>query len=154
MDNKCNYGKTGSCKKGKRSISDKPKQPQRGLGVAQLEKIRMQNEIMANYIPSCQPPYQNGFEIGYVDASRRDSLYGGSHQRTAIRSSVHGEAVSFSHNVIGQQNEALPLFAQSLEDSMQWKTNYNYQASSMYYHCYQDSSKENQEVDLELRLAL
>jgi hypothetical protein len=63
MDNKCNYSKTGSCRKGKRSIYDKPKQPQRGLGVAQLEKLRMQNEIMANYIPSCQSPYQNGFEV-------------------------------------------------------------------------------------------
>ncbi|KAJ1685078.1 hypothetical protein LUZ63_016468 [Rhynchospora breviuscula] len=153
MDNKYNNGKTGSCRKGKRNGSDKPKQPQRGLGVAQLEKIRMQNEIIANYVPSYQTPYQNGFEVGYVDASRTDTWYGGSHQSAVIRSSDHGEPVSFAHNVNGQPNVALPLFAQSLEDSMQWKRNYNYQAPSMCYHYYNDSM-DTQEVDLELRLAL
>jgi hypothetical protein len=38
-------------KRGKRGSSsgDKPRQPQRGLGVAQLEKIRLQSE-MAEYL--------------------------------------------------------------------------------------------------------
>ncbi|KAF8726672.1 hypothetical protein HU200_019136 [Digitaria exilis] len=44
-------------KKGANSSSDKPRQPQRGLGVAQLEKIRIQSE-MAEYLhhPLGQPP--------------------------------------------------------------------------------------------------
>ncbi|KAJ0745563.1 putative SPEAR family protein [Helianthus annuus] len=34
-----------SSRKGKKSGSDKPKQPQRGLGVAQLEKIRLHSQM-------------------------------------------------------------------------------------------------------------
>ncbi|OEL28832.1 hypothetical protein BAE44_0010149 [Dichanthelium oligosanthes] len=44
-------GRSSGSRKGKRggnSSSDKPRQPQRGLGVAQLEKIRIQSE-MAEY---------------------------------------------------------------------------------------------------------
>jgi hypothetical protein len=46
-------GRSSGSRKGKRtgssSSSDKPRQPQRGLGVAQLEKIRIENE-MAQYL--------------------------------------------------------------------------------------------------------
>ncbi|OVA08585.1 hypothetical protein BVC80_209g331 [Macleaya cordata] len=45
-------GRSGSSKKGKKSNSDKPKQPQRGLGVAQLEKIRLHHQMGCSYIPS------------------------------------------------------------------------------------------------------
>lgn len=46
-----------SAKKGKnKSSSDKPRQPQRGLGVAQLEKIRLHTQ-MATVFPN--PPYQH-----------------------------------------------------------------------------------------------
>ncbi|KAF8407078.1 hypothetical protein HHK36_006203 [Tetracentron sinense] len=38
-------GRSGSSRKGKKINSDKPKQPQRGLGVAQLEKIRIHNQM-------------------------------------------------------------------------------------------------------------
>ncbi|XP_043707168.1 protein SPEAR3-like [Telopea speciosissima] len=46
-------------RKGKKSNnSDKPKQPQRGLGVAQLEKIRLHNQMSCNYLPnSLHNPY-------------------------------------------------------------------------------------------------
>ncbi|KAK0572188.1 hypothetical protein LWI29_027515 [Acer saccharum] len=43
---------SSSSRKGKKSNSDKPKQPQRGLGVAQLEKIRLHGQIASNYHPS------------------------------------------------------------------------------------------------------
>ena len=36
--------------------ADKPKQPQRGLGVAQLEKIRLQSEMAEYFHPLGQPP--------------------------------------------------------------------------------------------------
>lgn len=46
-------------KRGKnKNSSDKPKQPQRGLGVAQLEKIRLHSEFNCNSFdtyPSCHP---------------------------------------------------------------------------------------------------
>ncbi|WCJ42517.1 Protein SPEAR3 [Euphorbia peplus] len=36
---------SSSSRKGKKSNSDKPKQPQRGLGVAQLEKLRLHGQL-------------------------------------------------------------------------------------------------------------
>ncbi|XP_058075610.1 protein SPEAR1-like [Magnolia sinica] len=45
-------GRSGSSRKGKKSNQDKPKQPQRGLGVAQLEKIRLRNQMGCCYLPS------------------------------------------------------------------------------------------------------
>ncbi|KAL3839894.1 hypothetical protein ACJIZ3_024485 [Penstemon smallii] len=51
---------SSSSRKGKKGInSDKPKQPQRGLGVAQLEKIRLHTQLGGsnNYLPSLHNPY-------------------------------------------------------------------------------------------------
>ncbi|KAJ8638144.1 hypothetical protein MRB53_012411 [Persea americana] len=45
-------GRSGSSRKGKKSNSEKPKQPQRGLGVAQLEQIRLRNQMGCCYLPS------------------------------------------------------------------------------------------------------
>ncbi|KAE8712562.1 TMEM protein [Hibiscus syriacus] len=45
-------GGGGSSRKVKKSNSDKPKQPQRGLGVAQLEKIRLHEQMGCAYHPS------------------------------------------------------------------------------------------------------
>ncbi|KAL5976845.1 hypothetical protein ACLOJK_021179 [Asimina triloba] len=45
-------GRSGSSRKGKKSNPDKPKQPQRGLGVAQLEKLRLENQMGGCYLPS------------------------------------------------------------------------------------------------------
>lgn len=49
--------RSGSSRKGKKSNSDKPKQPQRGLGVAQLEKIRLHSQMGCSYMPSLHGPY-------------------------------------------------------------------------------------------------
>ncbi|GLU09903.1 hypothetical protein SLE2022_267380 [Rubroshorea leprosula] len=53
---------TGSSRKGKKN-SDKPKQPQRGLGVAQLEKIRLHGQMgCSSYqYPPLPSPYPNNF---------------------------------------------------------------------------------------------
>ena len=53
--------RSGSSRKGKKSSSDKPKQPQRGLGVAQLEKIRLHSQLGCNYLPSLHGPYPTTF---------------------------------------------------------------------------------------------
>ncbi|KAL1559835.1 protein SPEAR1-like isoform X2 [Salvia divinorum] len=53
---------SSSSRKGKKSGSDKPKQPQRGLGVAQLEKIRLHSQLGCTYLPSLQHnPYASNF---------------------------------------------------------------------------------------------
>ncbi|XP_022731709.1 protein SPEAR3-like [Durio zibethinus] len=48
-------GSSSSSRKGKKSNPDKPKQPQRGLGVAQLEKIRLHGQMGSSYHPSPYP---------------------------------------------------------------------------------------------------
>ncbi|PIN08464.1 hypothetical protein CDL12_18955 [Handroanthus impetiginosus] len=53
---------SSSSRKGKKGSSDKPKQPQRGLGVAQLEKIRLHSQLGCNYLsPPVQNPYASNF---------------------------------------------------------------------------------------------
>ncbi|KAI4350829.1 hypothetical protein L6164_005240 [Bauhinia variegata] len=54
-------GSGSSSRKGKKNNSDKPKQPQRGLGVAQLEKIRLHGQVASGYHPSVHPPYPSSF---------------------------------------------------------------------------------------------
>ncbi|KAL9440672.1 hypothetical protein AB3S75_019356 [Citrus x aurantiifolia] len=52
---------SSSSRKGKKSNSDKPKQPQRGLGVAQLEKIRLHGQMACNNYH----PITNSFHTPY-----------------------------------------------------------------------------------------
>ncbi|KFK40378.1 hypothetical protein AALP_AA3G365700 [Arabis alpina] len=53
-------------RRGKKNGSDKPKQPQRGLGVAQLEKIRLHGEMSCNsYNPSLYPQEDVRMQGGY-----------------------------------------------------------------------------------------
>lgn len=52
---------SSSSRKGKKSNSEKPKQPQRGLGVAQLEKIRLTGQMC--HPNSLQTPYSTNFNI-------------------------------------------------------------------------------------------
>ncbi|XAR53358.1 hypothetical protein NMG60_11021890 [Bertholletia excelsa] len=47
----------GPPRRGKKGNSDKPKLPQRGLGVAQLEKIRIQSQMGSPYLPPFYPSY-------------------------------------------------------------------------------------------------
>ncbi|XWS69916.1 hypothetical protein CRYUN_Cryun03dG0004400 [Craigia yunnanensis] len=54
-------GGSSSSRKGKKSNSDKPKQPHRGLGVAQLEKIRLHGQMGCSYHPSLHGPYPGNF---------------------------------------------------------------------------------------------
>ena len=57
-----NNERGGSSRKGKKSNSDKPKQPQRGLGVAQLEKIRLHGQMASDYHLSLhRTPYPTTF---------------------------------------------------------------------------------------------
>ncbi|KAK8513811.1 hypothetical protein V6N13_002528 [Hibiscus sabdariffa] len=49
-------------RKGKKSNSDKPKQPQRGLGVAQLEMIRLYGQTGCSYHPSLHGLFPANFK--------------------------------------------------------------------------------------------
>ena len=62
MGNERGSGSSSSSRKSKKNNSDKPKQPQRGLGVAQLEKIRLHGQMgCATYHPSLHGPYPTNF---------------------------------------------------------------------------------------------
>ncbi|KAL2321303.1 hypothetical protein Fmac_030272 [Flemingia macrophylla] len=52
-----------SSRKGKKNNQDKPKQPQRGLGVAQLEKIRLHGQMACSgyHPPPLHSPYPSSF---------------------------------------------------------------------------------------------
>ncbi|GMJ07414.1 TCP Interactor containing EAR motif protein 2 [Hibiscus trionum] len=55
-------GGSSSTRKGKKGGSEKPKQPQRGLGVAQLEKIRLHGQMASGYqLPLHHGPYPPNF---------------------------------------------------------------------------------------------
>lgn len=47
---------SSSSRKGKKNNSEKPKQPQRGLGVAQLEKLRLHGQMACAHHPSLHAP--------------------------------------------------------------------------------------------------
>uniref|UniRef100_A0A2N9H1V9 Uncharacterized protein n=1 Tax=Fagus sylvatica TaxID=28930 RepID=A0A2N9H1V9_FAGSY len=65
LGNERGSGSSSSSRKSSRkNNSDKPKQPQRGLGVAQLEKIRLHGQAQmgcATYHPSLHGPYPTNF---------------------------------------------------------------------------------------------
>lgn len=63
-------GGSSSSRKGKKSSSssDKPKQPQRGLGVAQLEKIRLHTQMGCAYNNIIPPnyPFTNSIQVSLL----------------------------------------------------------------------------------------
>ncbi|XP_019418425.1 PREDICTED: protein SPEAR3-like [Lupinus angustifolius] len=61
MGNERGNGSSNSSRKGKKNNQDKPKQPQRGLGVAQLEKIRIHGQIASGYHPPQHGSYPSTF---------------------------------------------------------------------------------------------
>ncbi|XP_062185716.1 protein SPEAR3-like [Phragmites australis] len=90
-----NNGRSSGSRKGKRGCgsggADKPKQPQRGLGVAQLEKIRLQSEMAEYFHPLGQPPIliQRTGSLNLEDARAPTSSLSSSPS-----SSLHATAVS------------------------------------------------------------
>ncbi|TKY60866.1 hypothetical protein E2542_SST17969 [Spatholobus suberectus] len=76
---------SSSSRKGKKNNTDKPKQPQRGLGVAQLEKIRLHGQMACGYHPSLHGPYPSNFnnedprvQIAYASVPSSSSSYSSS----------------------------------------------------------------------------
>ncbi|GJM89718.1 hypothetical protein PR202_ga05931 [Eleusine coracana subsp. coracana] len=103
-------GRSVNSRKGKRSgnsSSEKPRQPQRGLGVAQLEKIRIESE-MAEYLhhPLGHPPsiHRTG-SFNWEDARLAHSLppspSSSFHANTSVSSSypVHRPNLAVQHAV-------------------------------------------------------
>ncbi|ONK69105.1 uncharacterized protein A4U43_C05F19410 [Asparagus officinalis] len=142
-----NNGRSGSSRKGKKNTSEKPKQPQRGLGVAQLEKIRLHNQ-MASYLPSLNhPPFHNKMGFGDVDQRRDIGNSGFQSGSTARQFSSH-----MAHHW-GQQTMTLPLLEQNNEDVVQKKRRHD-RCHSMSSMSQNSDTSDTQELDLELKLSL
>ncbi|CAJ2636753.1 unnamed protein product [Trifolium pratense] len=169
-----------SSRKGKKNNQDKPKQPQRGLGVAQLEKIRLHGEMAYGYHPPLHNPYPSNFinedpRIQTPYSSIPSSSFSYSSSSTSYTTShgfqpnimmglpqYEGSTIAFGDsqpidstrswehaNAIVQSNTTKPLL--SLYDSQYIDTKKHRSGSTSSQN---SESSDNQEPDLELRLAL
>ncbi|KAK6137040.1 hypothetical protein DH2020_029217 [Rehmannia glutinosa] len=124
---------SSSSRKGKKNGSDKPKQPQRGLGVAQLEKIRLHNQLGCAYLPSVHNnPYASNFI--QEDICRLQTAHSSSSSSFSYSpSSSPSYAFQGQRGLMGSLNnkkEAMDFMGQNSESS------------------------SSQEIDLELRLSI
>ncbi|PIN12297.1 hypothetical protein CDL12_15092 [Handroanthus impetiginosus] len=173
---------SSSSRKGKKGNSDKPKQPQRGLGVAQLEKIRLHGQLASNYLNPysanfsqedmrMQTPYSSS-SSSFSYSSSSSSPYGfqGPHgvmmglpdmDKTNIRYGDHNQSSSIArwHNAeMGTQHSVdpsmtRPFFEPGIEGSMNKKKKKNKNENQMGSSGDQNSeSSSSQDIDLELRL--
>ncbi|XP_073051439.1 protein SPEAR3-like [Primulina eburnea] len=169
---------SSSSRKGKKNGSDKPKQPQRGLGVAQLEKIRLHSELGPNYPPpahnpyaqsfsqedmrsrssytssSSPPPYgfpgAHGVRTPFQDSDRANIRYGESQQGHVARWPPGNAGVEHLHFV--QPSMTTRSF---LDPNIERPYNMNDEkdrGDSLAYSNKNSESSGSQDIDLELRL--
>ncbi|KAM0944601.1 putative SPEAR family protein [Dioscorea sansibarensis] len=162
---------SSSSKKGKSSKTslEKPKQPQRGLGVAQLEKIRLHNQFMANYnhlhnsLHSSFHHNTKQDEVVTVDhvtfsTSSSSSLFG--FQSSTMMEFGESEpnnryCQSTSRNIMTQNNARMPVTLPLLDQTMEWtKRRHDRSHSTGSMSQNSDNSSGSQELDLELRLSI
>ncbi|XP_050378469.1 protein SPEAR1-like isoform X3 [Argentina anserina] len=86
---------SSSSRKGKKGNSDKPKQPQRGLGVAQLEKIRLHGQM--GYM---NPYPTNNFITNQVEDTRVQAATYSSSFATSQSSSSPSVSYGFQPNTM------------------------------------------------------
>ncbi|KVI11584.1 protein SPEAR3-like isoform X1 [Cynara cardunculus var. scolymus] len=164
-----------SSRKGKKSNSDKPKQPQRGLGVAQLEKIRLHSQlgfhptnlhpqedirIPTAYSPSSSfsytspsptyntPQGQQNIMMGMGELERSNMVYGLSQPSGDPRWNASNPMFEAEH--FAQPGITRHLFQIEVEDSLRKKK----RSDSMGSSSQNSDSNGSQELDLELRLSL
>ncbi|KAJ3670754.1 hypothetical protein LUZ60_008180 [Juncus effusus] len=168
--NNFGWGSSGSPSSSKRGKRDKQRQPQRGLGVAQLEKIRIQSEMAEYNLPSIQSPFSNlnmsdtmittsvSLAPSSIFAVRpnitmpldgRDTFYSQAQTTSpTVRPLAGTPSNIYPPNICSHPTVTLPLFEGEREDYMRyhgrrWSTDTNSQKSD---------SSETQDLDLELKL--
>ncbi|KAJ7969575.1 Protein SPEAR3 [Quillaja saponaria] len=174
---------SSSSRKGKKNNSDKPKQPQRGLGVAQLEKIRLHGQVACAYqYPINYPSNFNNEDLRFQTAystipasssSRSSSASYGcfppnvvmglpEYERTSIKygadhtPSTHTARWDSSNGFVEPQPFVQPSMTKhliNLHDS-QHKNMKKHRSNSMGSNSQNSKSSDSQELDLELRLSL
>ncbi|XP_008675200.1 protein SPEAR3 isoform X3 [Zea mays] len=145
-------GRSSGSRRGKRGGggggTDRPKQPQRGLGVAQLEKIRLQSEMVEYFHPLGQHPsliHRTG-SLSLMPYGERDVRYS-EFQAPIIRSPSSSAVHGTPHYAQHPNNITLSLFEP--QESARLKGHHDRSQSA-------DSTSLNsddpQDVDLELKL--
>ncbi|KAL4303720.1 hypothetical protein GQ457_10G000600 [Hibiscus cannabinus] len=168
-------------RKGKKSNSDKPKQPQRGLGVAQLEKIRLHEQMTCTFHP--HPPLPNLEDIrvqqqqtaayssssfSYSSSSPTSSASYGFHPSIMMGLGEYDQRANISYGdsqpstaaswnqgsgILDSQHYAQPNMARQLLNA-ETKKSKKHRSSSLGSSSHNSESSETQELDLELRLSL
>ncbi|KAG2599769.1 protein SPEAR3-like isoform X3 [Panicum virgatum] len=129
--------------------ADKPKQPQRGLGVAQLEKIRLQSEMAEYFHPLGQPPsliHRTGSLNLTAYGERGGDLRYGEFQAPIIRS-PSSSAIYGAPHYAHPNNITLPLFEPQESTRLRGHHDRSRSADSTSMN-----SDDPQDVDLELKL--
>ncbi|XP_020547340.1 protein SPEAR1-like isoform X3 [Sesamum indicum] len=144
---------SSSSRKGKKGSSDKPKQPQRGLGVAQLEKIRLHSQLGSNYLPPVHNPYAPSFsQMGLPDLDRTNIRYGDTQSSSTISRWHSGNAGLGTQHFVEPSLTTRPFFQPTIEGSI----NKNKQDGNnpMGSSSQNTESSSSEDIDLELRLSL
>ncbi|KAG7021293.1 Protein SPEAR3, partial [Cucurbita argyrosperma subsp. argyrosperma] len=128
---------------------EKPKQPQRGLGVAQLEKIRLHGEMgCAGY-----GHFYPNLSAGMGEYERGSFRYGDSQPTTtSIRWNMSNTTLETQH--FGEPNMTGHLSNPRVLDSMYKNMNTKYGSDSIGSSSQNSESSESHELDLELRLSI
>ncbi|XP_076938397.1 protein SPEAR1-like [Bidens hawaiensis] len=126
-------------RKGKKSSSNRPKQPQRGLGVAQLEKTRLRNQVALH-------PINSSPQMSMGELERSNMIDGLSQPRSNLKGNANN--VTFEAEHYAQPGITRNLFQAEVEDSLRKAKGSDSMGSTS---CISDSSG-SQELDLELRL--
>ncbi|KAL8094037.1 protein SPEAR1-like [Apium graveolens] len=96
---------SSSSRKGKKNGSDKPKQPQRGLGVAQLEKIRLHSQMSRGFISP--NPLQTPYPVTNYPIQEDVRMHTAAYQSSSSFS--YPTASSTSYGFHGAQNMMMGL---------------------------------------------
>ncbi|KAG6599460.1 Protein SPEAR1, partial [Cucurbita argyrosperma subsp. argyrosperma] len=137
---------------------EKPKQPQRGLGVAQLEKIRLHGEMGCAAYGHPYPNLSASDDMRIETASssspsygfRQNFMgYGDSQPTTSLRWDPTHTFLETQH--FGQPNMTGHLFNTHVQDSIHGNINVKYGGDSMRSS---SQNSESSELDLELRLSI
>ncbi|XP_078168985.1 uncharacterized protein LOC144563390 isoform X2 [Carex rostrata] len=135
-----------SSRKGKK---DKQRQPQRGLGVAQLEKIRLQSEMAEYQLPSIQSPFSNLNMMSFGGATRGAFYNEAQATSPTVRPLLSAPCNTYQATVHGQPAVTLPLFEGDREDFVQADYDRRWSVESRSLN---SDSSDTQDLDLELKL--
>ncbi|KAL8189691.1 hypothetical protein R6Q57_029257 [Mikania cordata] len=159
-----------SSRKGKKSGSDKPRQPQRGLGVAQLEKIRLHSQM--GFLPQedirIQTAYSSSSSFSYTSPSTAsfDNFQGNPPHMMGTGDQLERTNLVYSESQFATSNPRWDasyvqsaginrhLFSPELVQESPRKKKRKDQNDSMGSGSQNSDSNGSQELDLELRLAL